>query len=239
MKRLFISLIFSLLLIVDAGAAWTVTPFGTSTNGSGATLTLGSITCAAGNLVVVFVDESGAGGTGTVADGSNTYSVATSQNFGLVGAIYYSTNITALSGATLTFTKQTSGDAASMTGFCASGNATSNVLDTPATNGNASGGCPCTVTSNAAAVTGELFVGLTGVNGATTFTQSSGFTNINAITTNPAMETGYLVNAGTTAQTWNPTVNTPTFNVNMIVAFKPGGGAAAAPIMRTLTGAGL
>lgn len=208
-------------------AAPVVTNIGTNANTAGATLTLSAVTVPAASLIVVIVaeDDGGAGG-GSISDGVNTYTSASLSGIGnvLVGTLhtFFAPNAS-LSGGTITYTKNTSGDATSITAIYASNILTVSPLDA-AVKATATGNSAApTVTSGTPAQSGELFVGGIGVNGTETFTQDSGHgwssPPNSSGSTFPAFG-GAQVNAGTGTKIFAPTLSASNLWGINVVGFK-------------------
>lgn len=213
--------------------AWSITSIGSNTGAAGATLTLTGVTVPAGALIIVCTVENGAAAIGTVSDSVNgSYTNINNGNFGTVGGIFYFNNTASLSSATITFTKNASGNDTDIAAFYATGQATSSVVDTAASATNFSGGGNPTVTSGTPANSGDLFVGMAGPNtNVVSWTQSTGFTNAigsAGVVSVCSLGLGYAVNAGTTALTYNPTVGTAGAYPACIAAFIAGGAATPA-----------
>lgn len=227
----------------------TVFDMGSSSNSSGATLTLTNFdfVVPAGALIVVCVNELGAGGAGTVSDnaplGANTYTLATSeaiQGGGALGQIFYAYNVNPMIGnRTVTYTKQTTGDKAGMSVFCVTGAlTTSGVLDTAVTAAAASNTASPTVTGGTPGQAGELMVGCTFWDAAAsiTFTDPSGWIgppDNQQGQPNAALAGGYWINPNSTAATFAPTLSAPENQSTIVVGFKgasaPTGWSAVAP----------
>lgn len=216
--------------------AVSVTDIGAAGDTPNPTVAISSVTVPAGSLIVIFIEEAIATVGGTVSDGSNTYTKAASKSqAGVVfGAFYYAWNSLALSGATITYTKENSGVATTMAAFYATGIQTaSDPLDAAVTA--TAGGVSATpsVTSGTPGTSGELFVGCTGRNaGAETFTQDS--TNGSYAAPPDAFAIavsgvggGFLVNAGSSAKTYAPTISSSRTWVDIIIGFKAAAAAVA------------
>lgn len=147
-----------------------------------------------------------------VTDGSNTYTKITSGGSGSTFiASYFSANATALTSGTnitITVTATSTATIKRITAFYATGIATS-PLDSGVTATASGTSTAVSVTSGAASVSGDLFVGLTVTAAApVVFTQATGWTSppdINQSGTAPgAVAGGNQVNAGSGALTYNP-----------------------------------
>lgn len=191
--------------------SFTVTNVGTTTGaGTSLALTVGT-TIAIGTEVVVCLNT-GAASVSTCADSqSNTYTLVKSQannndpNNQGVGGVYHSTLTTALGAAdTITIT-----DGASvrkvMSVFSITG---AGAIDTGVTAAAFGASSTPSVTSGVPAVSNELFIGV--------ITQSNtrGIVQPGSWTTPPNQESsggsvggGNLVNTGTSAETYNPTLS--------------------------------
>lgn len=194
---------------VTACSAPVVTNIGTASNLPGATVTLTGVTVPAGALIVVVVNE--ANNTfispSSMTDGTNTYSFDTNT-----GDIYYVANASALSGATITYTKQISGDDTVISAFYATNIAASSPIDS-ATHGLGS----TTVTSGTPVQSGELFVAQLFVesSAAPTITQDTGdgwvfppntVSLFDGSTLFQTLSGGTQVNVGTGTKTYTPTI---------------------------------
>ena len=149
---------------IDSGPTIGVTDLGTSSNAAGATLTLTSVGCPAGSLVVVMVNEATAtsAGTSSLSDGTNTYTAGPSvalggsQGFAQTFYHYYAG---AQSGLTLTYTKATTGHTCCLSGLYASGIASSTPLDSAVSATAAGTSTTPTVTSGTPSQSGDLIIG--------------------------------------------------------------------------------
>jgi cellulose 1,4-beta-cellobiosidase len=141
-----------------------VTNIGTNYNSSGTTLAISSsVNVPAGAMIFVAVAEFSASSIGSLSDGSNTYTSGSLSLYNNGKAMYfYVLNATARSNITLTYTKNSSANHASMSAFYATNIATSAALDTAVTvtrDTYSSATNPLfTSTSGTPAVAGELFV---------------------------------------------------------------------------------
>ena len=218
---------------VNSGPMIGIYDLGSSSNAAGATLTLASVTVPAGALIVVAVTENSATANGTLGDGgTNGYSVAASQAMGGSAGqtqVFMAYNVTALSAATLTFTKNVSGSKCSISAFYATGVATSSPLDTAVTAAAAGTSSAPTVTSGAPSASGDLIVGVCGYSNASalTFTQAGGMAFLAPPDNTTAQPTasiggGWVQYFGMNAVTYAPTLSgTPTGTATIILGFKP------------------
>ena len=167
-----------------------ITNIGTNLNNSGATLTITGVTVPAGALIFVGICEYASGDNttgGTVADGVNAgnyaagTALANGDNPSYIqyrgfGRYHYIANSSALSSATITYTKNTSGSAAVMSAFYVTGIAAVSPLDTAvsASNNDSTSTNPLfTLTSGTPSVSGELFVALVTTDGGSWFAQDT------------------------------------------------------------------
>lgn len=163
--------------------AISVTTLGTNSNTSGATVAIASLTIPSGALIFV---GSGEGGTnlvgGTVADTpGNTYTQISFKNNNNIGSkgfgqTFYAKNAIALSSGTITFTKETSGDRAVISGVYATGIDTAAPLDTAVTNtATGSSTAPSVASAGTASQAGNLVIGFaSGNNSVSNFTVNAG-----------------------------------------------------------------
>ena len=196
-----------------------VVPIGSAANNSGGTVTISGVNVPAGALIVAATIDSGATPPSLSDGGTNSYT-QDNQNTAQIGSwsMFYCANCSALSGATLTFTKSAAGDGA-FAAFYATGILAASPLDTAVTqknNGATVTSTSPTITSGTPAQAGELFVGISwfNVTASVGFTQDSG----NGWSTSPAAVQatagnndglcfGYQVNAGSGTKTFNPTLS--------------------------------
>jgi len=188
-----------------------------------------------GALIVVIAHENTAvaAGSSGCSDGTNgAYSVATSLSTGAsFGQIFYFANSAALTNATITYTKSLSTDTpTTLSYFFITGLATSTPLDGTftATVAFTTSTTP-TVTSGAAAADGEFVIGACCYKGAGTATYTQPATpswtnppnnqNANA---GAQIGAGFVINQGSSAVTYNPTLSgAGTNGALLVVAFKP------------------
>ncbi len=218
-----------------------VTDLGTATSPLSGTTVTKTVTVPGGSLVVVAVeedDEAAATTTmGAVTDGTNTYTRITtiqlnnSSTVGILG-IFYSANVTALSSATLTYTKTNAGNPAQIAALYSSNIATVTPLDTAVTATAFGNGTPPSVTSGTPAQAGELFVGGLGADASQTFTFTQDTTHGWAtppdyIIQGPlgpgifsATGGGSQINAGTGTKIFSPTINVGVLWGEIVVGFK-------------------
>lgn len=191
--------------------SFTVTNVGTGTiSGTSLAITVGT-TLAIGTEVVVCINT-GSNGVGTCSDSqSNTYTLIKSQannndpNNQGVGGVYHSTLTTALGAAdTITYNNISSArfvvSIFSVTGAGA--------IDTAVTAASFGASSTPSVTSGAPSVANELFIGIV------TQSNTRGIVQPGSWTTPPNQESaggsvggGNLVNTGTSAETYNPTLS--------------------------------
>jgi hypothetical protein len=211
-----------------------VSDIGQNSNSSGATVTLTGVTVPAGSLIVVAtLDSNTTVGTGTVTDTLNTYNVLThgypnNNDSNGVAEISYSYNVTALSNATITYTKIFGFGMASISAFYATGILTTDPKDTAVTNSATGSSTTPSVTSGTPGQSGELIVGVVFANSGSskTFTQDS----INAAWTAPPDQTvvhstvmqigGNIIKSGTGTSKYAPTISNTAVWSDSIVGFK-------------------
>lgn len=199
--------------------------------GASAAVTVPASGVPAGALVIVIAGEDSLTPGGSVADtAGNTYSVGASKaNVSGFGRIFYAWNVAALvSGNSITYTKQTSGDKVAVSACYATGiQTTSDPIDGAFTATASGSSTSPSVTSGTAAVSGELVVGASVALGRDidTFTQDAAYStpptainNAGAGSVNPLVAGGNLVNAGTGAKTYAPTITSRPWSA-LIVAF--------------------
>ena len=211
---------------------------GVGSSSSGGTCTITSVTAPAGALIVVLVTEN-AGAIGTMADGTNgSYAAADSATFnaaGDVGGVFYFANSSALSGATITYTKHTSGDSVAMSAFYATGMATTSVADSAVTASATGSSTAPSVVSGTPGALNDLIVGAMFSAGAPTYTQAAGFATpptLEAISTTLTAGGGVMVNTLEQPVTFAPTLGTSEAWLAMTVGFKA---AIPSSITPTLT----
>ncbi len=215
---------------IDGATGVTVTTLGSNANVAGATVAIASATVPAGALIVVLTSEATSGSAGTLADGaSNSYSTATSgamSGAAGFGTLFYIANCAALTAQAITFTKQTSGRAASITAFYVTGIATSTPLDAAVTATTAVNSATPTVTSGTPGQAQTFIVGACAYGSAPatkTLTNTGSFLvpfdNVTAQST--ANGGGGNINiSGGAPVTFNPTLSGACDNRTMIVGFK-------------------
>jgi hypothetical protein len=159
-----------------------VTNIGTNNTTTGATVTLTGVTVPAASLIVVVVSDSSATAPGgSVSDGANTYTAAGGRNPNNITGngflnTFFALNASLTSG-TITYTKQTSGEVASISAIYASNIATSSALDVAVTATAVGSSTAPTVTSGTPGVSGELLIGGLAISpavGTGTMTQDAG-----------------------------------------------------------------
>lgn len=206
-------------------------PVSLGANTATASVALTGVTVPAGALIVVIVGNNSSSTAGTMTDSaSNTYLAATTTNNGVVaGAIFYATNVAALSSQSITYTPPGAASCA-LSAFYVTGELTSgsplDLVTTPVS------GTTISLTSGTPAVAGELFVGATVLNGVgLTYTQASGFATppVAASTfSSDLLAGGNLINAGTGAVTYAPTFGGSVITaVGLLVSFKPAATASS------------
>lgn len=233
--------------------AISVTNIGTGTGGSG-TASISSVTLSAGVTVICgSVDGSSSLG-GSVTDGTNTYSliIQLGNNNNVsgsgFGSVFYSPNISAISGATLTYHATLGNANCGVSAAYATGLAAA-PLDTAVNASNFGNSVSPTVTSGTPTVSGELFVGWVSSNGAPeTFTQDTGhgwaFPLNDVHATNNVGGGGNQVNSGTGTKIYSPTISVGRQWADFTVGFVPattasGDGSSAGSGAATATGASL
>jgi hypothetical protein len=154
---------------IDSGTGiGSISDFGTSNNTAGATLSpafASTFTVPAGALIVVAVLEATATTPGTLSDGVNTYTTGPSQlmNGGAgILQIFYCANCSAVTGGTLTYTKNTSGHNTSLSAFYVTGIATSSPLDTAFTASTPTTTATITLTSGTPSAQGLFVMAIAG-----------------------------------------------------------------------------
>ena len=218
--------------------AWVVTDHGSANNSSGATLAKAvSANVLAGSVIVVAVyDKSVAASGGSMTDDAgNTYTAVSPTNPGAstsngICQFFYSILGSQLnSGQNVTYTKQTSGSVCSISVLSATGGASSSILDTAVTAANTTNtnvSSPTSLTSGTPAVSGELFIAMSGeVQNNTTLSTDSG----NGWAVPPAINNtgaacqvgGNQVNAGTGTKAWQPSSNKSGNWASIIIGLKP------------------
>jgi hypothetical protein len=205
-----------------------ITDLGTANNAAGATITLTAVTVPAGATIVVVTTEA-ATTVGTLSDGgTNTYTNTQSQviNAVSIGVVWRKENASALSNATFTYTKHTSGSKACISAFFITGVPTSSVLDLNTTPTTGSSTSP-SITSAAPANANELFVGIVCWEGtATTFTApaSTNWTTgplTSSLTQTTAQQAGCtLYNISASTVTFAPTLGATQQWAAFLLSFK-------------------
>lgn len=238
------------MALLGAGSSGVPSVWGTPTsvgtagsNGSSAVL-ISSVTAPTGALMVVAVYES-SNTAGSVADSaSNTYTLASSScASSKCVQLFYAYNITALASGTITYTRGGSVDNVAESAFYVTGEQTSSApLDLVTTPTSASSQFP-TITSGTAAVAGEFFVSVVGVN-TTSFSITSQDTNHAWATppvannTNAFIGGASFVNPLTTALTYAPTLSSSQLYKELLISFKPTGGATYTGLGDIVSGTG-
>ena len=228
----FLAILSLVLWASPSFSAWgTPTNLAVTANAAPATLTSGSVTVPSGVLVIVGIFETaGAGGTGTLADaGGNTYSSIplTSIDGKSKTYLFWAYNVTGFTG-NITYTKGQGGPT-SLSAMYISGSLTSSQPQDVSQTATLANSTP-TVTSPSPSLSGELFVGIAVENtGTNTFTQASGWVsppNAFPATGGNAIG-GNLINAGSSAQTYNPSLSGTSSWSAIIVSFKVAAGGGA------------
>jgi hypothetical protein len=193
-------------------------------------LTITSVTIPAGALIVVVASEVTSASAGTCADGVNTpYAVATSgamSGAAGFGTVFYFANAGAVSSGTITYTKQTSGRACSISAFYVTGVATSTPLDTAVTATSAVNSATPTVTGGTPTQSGNLTIGACAYSNAAAKTLTNTGSFVTPFANNTGQSTascggGHLNVQGSLATTFNPTLSGASDNITMVVGFKP------------------
>jgi hypothetical protein len=202
---------------------------GGATSNTGATCAITGVNAPAGSLVVVGVWESSSGGFGTLSDGTNNYSLATSVTDGYETlGLFYFYNPGAYSNATLTYTKHVSGGNALMSAAYSGGMAPTGTLDTTVTASTYSfSGSPSVAAAAAPAVANEWILGVAAWAGGsgTTLTNATPFrTPLSTIDLSTAVAIGggseVLANNGS-APTYSATLSPTGTWAAIIAGFKP------------------
>lgn len=250
MKKYFIAAVLWLVACVAANAlffasppplpakiaaSWSPVDLTSAYSASASTVSLTSKTVPTGALILVCVSESATGTSGGVTDGaSNTYHLAQLElmnNSATIGftAVYYAFNVTALSSASITFTKQSTVHQAGISAFYSTfGQTTSAVFDSATVAGNFGSSSAPTVTSAASAgQSGELFAACSGNRATSTFTQDTGngwstpFDSAGAaVPTSVLFGGGNFINSGTGTKTYAPTMGSSSSWADIITSFK-------------------
>lgn len=221
--------------MAHAAASITVTNIGVNNNTSGATLALTSVTVPASSLIIVGVCEynSGTGGSGTVSDGVNTYTLikAASPNSLHGTCSIYSAPSASLTSGTITYTKFLTGSVTAISAFYAS-NMVSQAADSAVSASATGNSTSPSVTSGTPAVAGELFVALCGqadvVGPVSTFTQDTahGWTtpfvdSVAGTSPTASVDGGSQVNGSLSSLTFSPTLSSGGNWAAIVVGFKP------------------
>jgi hypothetical protein len=188
-------------------------------------------------VLVVLVAEANTS-TGTVAaSAGGTPALRAGDNESLIAAGVYTVSHTSAdlpSGGTITYTRATSGRAATIAAFCVQGTDGNAAVTTGGGVGQP-GSSPATVAASASGLTaGQIAIGLACAksNGGNTWTESSGYTDAFTKTTGNStyagLIAGYEVVSGTSAS-YNPTYtwSGSTQWVGLILAYNPGGVTAS------------
>lgn len=214
-----------------------VTDIGNAGNSTGqATVTLTNVSVPSGAAICVIICEfTNNAASGTLGDGTNTYTsisrgapnnALSSNGF---GNTYVASNVTALSGGTITYTKKTSGNAAAISAFYATGVATAPVDSTVTALTTGSSTAPSVTSAAVPAVSGELIVGSVFWSGGTsdTFTQDSTHAayaapfSFNKTTAHAEIAGGNFVQNTAASITYAPTIPNDAW-VAFIMGLKPG-----------------
>lgn len=220
----------------DSGPTIGIADLTSNNNAAGATLAIASAVIPNNALVVVLVNEATSTSTGSLSDGTNTYTAGPTEalggsaGFAMVFYHYYTTGGT----FTLTYTKKTSGVACTMAALYATGVASSTPLDSAVTAVSNGTSITPTVTSGTPSTSGELIIGFAAWSNASAraFTQQTAppafLAPPAAVTTQSTASVGggSFQYCGVNPITFNPTLATSvTGTALIIVGFKP----AAAP----------
>jgi hypothetical protein len=214
--------------------AWgTPTDIGNAHSSGSSFVGKNGVTVPAGSLIVILVHENNGTGSiaGTVTDtASNTYHLAGSiEGFGgHFFQIFYAYNVNALSSQSINYASHYASFLLvdiEIVGMYVSGEKTiSDPFDSSSFATASAATSSPSVTSGTPAATGELFVGATVLIGATpTLTQSSGWSappNEYKLTSVVDILCGTKVNAGGSAQTYNPTSPGSYEFLTLIASFK-------------------
>lgn len=223
-------------VFAEVSGVISVTNIGTNSNSAGATVAItvpvGGVP--SGALICFAVDENSGAAGGSVADTSgNTYNLVSTVGLNNdiasngFGRFYYVQNATALSsGNSITWTKQVSGNQASVSAFYATGVATASALDASVTATAFGSSTTPTVTSGTPGQAGELFVGALWSKAGGTFTQDSGNSwaipfNQGGATAATQVNGGNQVNAGSGTKTFAPTLSSSVPWSTGVWGFKP------------------
>ena len=207
----------------------TTVNIGSKGNSTGATTAITGVNVPAGSLIIVGVYEDNSTANGSISDGVNSGSY-TAVDAGLNtgggwSSVYYLQNSVALSAATITYTKNTSGNTAIINAFYATNIVSTSSLDTSVTASNSGTSTTPSVTSGTATVAGELFVAALITKVATAYTQDTAHgwaIPFNTAQFGPgAVYGGNQVNTGTSAITFTPSVANSTDWATWILGFKP------------------
>jgi hypothetical protein len=215
----------------EGSTGMVVVDLSTNQTSAGATVTITNIYVPAGALIVVLASEVTSASAGTCSDGTNgAYSTATSGAMSTAagfGTLFYFQNSANLTNATITYTKQTSGRAASIAALYVTGAATASALDSAFTNTSAVNSASPTVTSAAApAGSGEVIIGACAYSNAAAKTLANTGSFITPFSNQTGQSTasvggGHINVGGSLSATFNPTLSGASDNITMIVAFKP------------------
>jgi hypothetical protein len=217
---------------VNGGTSASLADLGSGNNAAGATVTITNATYAnipAGAYGVALVNEAGSTTAGTLSDGTNNYTLASSQtvNGTGIGMVFVCPNMSAVVSGTLTYTKHTTGTQASITAFYATGmsaTAGTGSLDANVTATLSAASSSPSLTSGAATVAGDLIIGACFVqhSAAATYTQAvaaswgAGATSVTA-QTRAQSSGGALIAYGKGRSQYNPTLSVTPTGVALIV----------------------
>lgn len=206
------------------------TNLGTNSNLSATgTVSLTGVTVPTGSLIVVTVLEaqtaSSVSGSGTVADGINSYSSVVSTLLDntntAVLRMFYAANAS-LSSGTITYTGSVGNSTDFISVATVSNILASSPLDSSVTATAFGNSTTPSVTSGAASISGEMFIGALGyLNGTATFTQDSGHGW--AAPPNPVtffIGAGSQINSGTAAKTYSPTLSAAVNWADAVLGFQ-------------------
>jgi hypothetical protein len=221
-------------------------------SGAAHSLASNAVTIAQNSLILVTGQMTAAGNGNTILvtdSAGNSYTVIQHYRTAASNAAFlaYAIASTALSGGTVTVADTaTGGTNFTHCGFAVNsvtGNATASVEDSAAqaSNDGAATTSP-TVTSGTPGTAGDLFVAVyeSASPNTGTYTEDGNWTNINLKigSANLMMSAAYLIDAGTSTHTHNPTTTNQNYS-QVVTAFKLAVAASAArPGMLDLTGAG-
>lgn len=210
------------------------TSVGTAQNGSGvATIVISGATVPAGALLLVATLEHGVAVNGAITNSVGDAFSVDSVNLNGGGSEFSmqiaSTTTKGLSSGTITYTAHIPADACVMSAWYVTGQMAA-PLDTVATPVNtSSSGSTISITSAAPALPGEMFFGVVGLDPGTVAVTNPGGWSVppnNAIQGTAPNQIlvggGFILNAGSSAATWAPTIISGTHAGAMLVSYKVG-----------------